>query len=259
VVGLGQGRADAARFYLGQIAESANKTDEALRWYREVTDDEQRMPALMRAVQLLSKLDRTEDVREWLQNARRQHPADKIRLFLLESQLLRDRGAHAEVQKLLEDGLKAHPDDPDLLYEAGLAAERLGQVELLEKRFRRLSEIKPDSPQGYNALGYSLADRGIRLDEAERLIDKALALAPDDYYILDSKGWVLFRQGKLDAALTYLRKAYALKPEPEIAAHIGEVLWTQGKHDEARAIWSEAEKASPGNSELLATIKRFLP
>jgi tetratricopeptide (TPR) repeat protein len=132
-------------------------------------------------------------------------------------------------------------------------------VELLERHLRRLIVLKPESPQGYNALGYSFADRNIRLDEAAQLVDKALALAPDDGYILDSKGWVLFRQGKLAAALEILQKSYAKQPDAEVAAHIGEVLWTMGRRDEALSVWREASKTYPANEVLGSTIKRFVP
>lgn len=259
VVALGDGRADSARFYLGQIAEFGQRNEDAIRWYREVGDDEQRLSALLRGTQLLVGLERFDEAREWLAAARRESSADLPRLYLAEVQLLRDKGRHVEIQPLITTALASHPDNPDLLYEAGMNAERLGDIKLLEKHFRRLIELKPDSAQGYNALGYSLADRGIQLSEAERLIDKALALSPDDHYILDSKGWVLFRLGRMGEALEFLRRAYGKNPEPEIAAHIGEVLWAMGERSEAEALWRAADKAHPGNSELAATIKRFLP
>jgi len=130
---------------------------------------------------------------------------------------------------------------------------------VLERHLRRLIALKPDSAQAYNALGYSLADRNLRLEEAAQLIDKALSLTPDDPFILDSKGWLLFRQGKLAAALEALQKAFAQRPDAEIAAHIGEVLWVLGRPNEALAVWREAAKAHPTNEVLAATIKRFVP
>jgi len=132
-------------------------------------------------------------------------------------------------------------------------------VDVLERHLRRLMVLKPDSAQAYNALGYSFADRNLRLEEAAQLIDKALSLERDDPFILDSKGWLLFRQGKLTAALEALQMAYARKPDAEIAAHIGEVMWALGRPNEALAIWREATKAHPGNEALATTIKRFVP
>ena len=119
--------------------------------------------------------------------------------------------------------------------------------------------LQVDSAQAYNALGYSLADRNLRLEEAAQLIDKALSLTPDDPFILDSKGWLLFRQSNPAAALETLQKAFAQKPDPEIAAHIGEVLWALGRPNEAMAVWREATKAYPSNEALATTIKRFVP
>jgi Flp pilus assembly protein TadD len=156
-------------------------------------------------------------------------------------------------------GLETQPEQPDLLYELALVAERLDKMTEAERYFRRLIALKPDSPQGYNALGYSLADRGLRLEEANQLIDKALSFSPDDPFILDSKGWVLFRLGRATEALELLRRAYAKRPDPEIAAHIGEVLWAMQRRDEAAQVWREAAKAFPSNAVLSATIKRYTP
>jgi tetratricopeptide (TPR) repeat protein len=259
VVAQGDGRADSARFYLGQIADAEQRNDEALEWYRQVVDDEQRMNATLRGTGLLLRQGKLDDALQWLDAARRTHPADSVKLYLAEAMLLRERGQHEQVDALLMRALAEHPQDTEILYEAGLSAERLGQIDLLEKRFRQLIKMRPDSPQGYNALGYSLAERNTRLDEAAQLIDKALELAPEDYYILDSKGWVLFRRGEHEQALSYLQRAYALKAEPEIAAHIGEVLWVLGRHDDALALFKSAVQAHPGNSELIATMKRLLP
>ncbi|MCX7145173.1 MAG: tetratricopeptide repeat protein, partial [Sulfuritalea sp.] len=170
-----------------------------------------------------------------------------------------DAGRHADAFAFLAKALEVQPDQPELLYEVALTAEKLGYVDVMERHLRRLIALKPDSAQAYNALGYSLADRNLRLDEAAQLIDKALALTPDDPFILDSKGWVLFRQGKPAAALEALQKAYAQKPDAEIAAHIGEVLWALGRPNEALVVWREATKAHPTNEVLAATIKRFVP
>ena len=209
---------------------------------------------------MLNKTDlpTVDAARERLALARTAMPGE-ARLIVAESQLLRDAGRHQEAYAFLANSLEAQPDQDELLYEISLVAEKLGQLDVVERHLRRLIALKPDSPQGYNALGYTFADHNIRLDEAAALVDKALSLATDDSFILDSKGWVLFRQGKLDAALETLKKAYAKQPDAEIAAHIGEVLWQMGRKDEARSIWTEANKAHPGNEALNATIKRFLP
>jgi tetratricopeptide (TPR) repeat protein len=257
-VEIGRGDLSPARFYLGQIAEQATRLEDALGWYDVVAAGEHLVPAKVRAAQILLRQNKLGEARERLAAARAAAPGE-VRLLVAEAQLLRDAGQHAEAFAFLDRALESQPDQPEILYETALAAEKLGHVELLERHLRRLLVLKPDSAQAYNALGYSFADRNIRLEEAAQLIDKALSLAPDDPFILDSKGWVLFRQGKSAAALEALKRAFAQKPDAEIAAHIGEVLWALGRPDEAKAVWRDASKAHPANETLAATIKRFLP
>jgi tetratricopeptide (TPR) repeat protein len=257
-VELGRGDLNPARFYLGQIAEQAERLDDAIRWYDLVDAGENALPAKIRAARVLGRQKKLDEARERLAVARATMGGD-VRLTVAESHLLRDFGRHDEAYAFLAKALDAQPDQADLLYEASLAAEKLGQLETVERLLRKLIALKPESPQGYNALGYTFADHNIRLDEAAELVDKALALAPDDSFILDSKGWVLFRQGKPEAALETLKKAYAKQPDAEIAAHIGEVLWSLGRTDEAREVWRDAVKAYPSNDALNATIKRLMP
>lgn len=257
-VEIGRGDLDTARYYLGQIADHDKRSDQALAWYRAVAAGEHLLPARIRAAQILLRQGKLDAAREELATARAGLPGDS-RFLVAEAQLLRDAGHHADAYALLAEGLVAQPDDPELLYETALAAEKLGYVDVLERHLRRLIELRPDSAQAYNGLGYSLADRNLRLDEAAQLIDKALALAPGDPFILDSKGWVLFRQAKLVPALEFLQQAYARQPDPEIAAHVGEVLWALGRRDEALKLWREAARAHPENEALAATIKRFVP
>ena len=257
-VEIGRGDLDPARFYLGQIADEGGRPDDALRWYDQVAAGEHVIPARVRAAQVLLRQNKLDEARERLAAARAGESGD-IRLLVAEAQLLRDAGRYAEAFAFLANALEMQPDQPDILYETALAAEKLGYVDLVERHLRRLIALKPDSAQAYNALGYSLADRNLRLDEAAQLIDKALSLMPDDPFILDSKGWLLFRQGKPAAALEALQKAYAQKSDPEIAAHIGEVLWVLGRSDEALVVWREAAKVHPTNEMLAATIKRFVP
>ena len=257
-VQIGQGDLDPARFYLGQIAEQAGRPDDALRWYDQVLAGDNFVPAKVRAAQILVRQGKLGEARERLAAARANAP-DEARLVVAEAQLLRDAGRHEEAFAFMAKALELQPDQPDLLYETAMAAEKLGRLDVMESHLRRLIELKPDSPQGYNALGYSFADRNVRMEEAEQLIDTALSLTPDDPFILDSKGWVLFRQGKLAAALETLKKAFAQRSDAEIAAHIGEVLWALGRTEEAKAVWRDAAKAHPGNEVLAATIKRFVP
>lgn len=257
-VELGRGDLNPPRFYLGQIAEQAERYEDAIRWYDQVDAGENLLTAKIRAARAMWKLNKLDQARERLAAARGMNPGE-MRLVIAEGQMLRDAGRHEEAFTFLASALELQPEHPDLLYEVALAAEKLRRLDLAERHLRRLIALKPDSPQGYNALGYTFADHNIRLDEAAELVDKALSLSPDDSFILDSKGWVLYRQGKLAAALEALQRAYAKQPDAEIAAHIGEVLWKLGRPDEALAIWREAGKAFPKNEALNETIKRFVP
>ncbi|MBI4986755.1 MAG: tetratricopeptide repeat protein [Rhodocyclales bacterium] len=259
LVELGYAESDSARLYLGQIAEERKSWDEAVQWYSGVAAGEQYLAAQMRLANALFKSGKLDDARRSLRQAQAGNPRERAQLVLAEAQLLRDAGRHADAYGVLEAGLAAAPNQPDLLYEAALTAERLGRKDAAERDLRLLIQVKPDHAHAYNALGYSLVERGERFDEAQQLIDKALQLSPDDPYILDSKGWLLYRKGDVSGALDVLQKALALRADPEIAAHYGEVLWIVGRRDEARKAWNDAVKASPGNEVLATTIKRFQP
>lgn len=250
---------DTVRLYLGQIAEEGKRYEEALRWYGEVLPGEQHLAAQLRIAQVLARQGRLEEGRRHLQEARKAGQADAVQFLLAESQLLRDAGKAGEAYDLLDNALKAQPEQPELLYEAALLAEKLGRHDVLEGNLRKLIRIKPDHAHAYNALGYSFAERNLRLAEAEQLIVKALQLSPDDPFIIDSMGWVLYRKGDSAGALTHLQRAFSIRPDPEIAAHLGEVLWILGRRDEARKTWQEAAKANPGNEVLAEVIKRFSP
>jgi tetratricopeptide (TPR) repeat protein len=253
----GYTESNSARAYLGQIAEERKRWDEALTWYERVTAGDQYLAARMRAAHVLAHQQKLAEARVLLQESVATNVDERDQLLIFEAQMLRDAGRAEDAYTVLEGGLALRPDQPDLLYEAALTAEKTGKNDVLERNLRRLIEIKPDHAHAYNALGYSLADRNVRLDEAQRLIDKALQLAPDDPFILDSKGWILFRRGDGTGALDVLRKAFAIRADPEIAAHVGEVLWSLGRQEEAKKTWAEAIKTSPDNEALAATMKRF--
>jgi Flp pilus assembly protein TadD len=259
LAGTNHAEANNARLYLGQIAEDRKQWTEAIRWYEGVTGGAQYLSARMRLAKVHVARNDMPSARRALQESVATDVPARAQLLIAEAQLLREDKRDDEAYGVLAEGLSLHPDQPELLYEAGLMAERVGKLDVLERNLRRLIEIKPDHAHAYNALGYSLADRNQRLDEAQRLIDKALELAPADPFILDSKGWVLFRRGDAAGALEVLNKAFSLRADPEIAAHLGEVLWTLGRRAEAEKTWSEAMKAHPGNETLVGTVKKFLP
>lgn len=256
---LGFGDADQIRAYLGQIAEDGKRPDEALGWYRSVKPGTQYLPAQTHIAQILAAQGRLGEARQHLHQGARENPADRVAYLLTEAQILRDAGRNAESFELLDEALRTRPDDPDLLYESALMAERLGHIDVMEGRLRKLIALKPEHAHAYNALGYSLADRGLRLDEAETLIARGLALSPEDPFILDSLGWVRYRKGDLAGALAALQKAYGVRADPEIAAHLGEVLWTLGRRDEAAQTWRDALKAHPDNTVLSDVLKKFKP
>lgn len=250
--------ADAVRLSLGQLAERRKRYDEAIEFYRAVTDEARKPEAQLRIAQSLAAAGRIDEARKHLR-ALPGDPTAVARHRLAEAQILSDANRTGEAFEVVEQALRAQPDDPDLLYESAMLAERLERLGVMESRLRKLIALKPDSSQAYNALGYALADRGQRLPEAEALIRKALALAPDDPFITDSMGWVLFRRGDSSGAATHLEKAYRLRRDPEIAAHLGEVYWRLGRKDEARQLWAESLKSNPDNKVLKAVVKRLAP
>lgn len=250
---------NTVRFYLGQLAEEQKRYPEALDWYREVTRGEHYMPARIRQAQVMSKEGDLAGAREFLRTVEASNNQQRVQLILAEAQLLREANQNGEAFKVVERGLDKLPENTDLLYDYAMLAEKLDRLDILESSLRKVIRIKPDHAHAYNALGYSLADRSLRLAEAREFIETALKLAPDDAFIIDSMGWVLYRQGQTEEALKYLRRAYAGRQDPEIAAHLGEVLWTTGRRAEAEKIWNEALTKAPANDTLIKTIKRFKP
>ena len=248
---------DAVRFYLGQAAEEAKLFEEALKWYGEVSG-EQFVPSRARYAGVLVKQGRMTDARSYLQGAGR-NPQERMQFTLIEAQLLREANDVRGAFDLLGRAVAANPNSPELLYDYAMLAEKLERLDILETSLRKVIQIKPDHAHAYNALGYTFADRNERLQESYTLIEQALKLAPEDPFILDSMGWVLYRMGQNDTALTFLRRAHELRADAEIAAHFGEVLWVAGRQDEARKVWSVALKQSPANELLLATVKKFSP
>jgi len=171
--------------------------------------------------------------------------------------ILFDAKRYPEAETRLAQASADSPDDPDLAYDYAMAAEKTGHYDVMEAQLRKLIQSQPDNPQAYNALGYSLADRNQRPQEADKLIQKASSLAPDDAFIMDSVGWVKYRLGNNSDAIKVLRKAYDLQPNAEIGAHLGEVLWKTGDQAQARDAWRQARKLEPDNDTLVKTLQRF--
>lgn len=259
LVDIGHAESDKARYYLGQIAEEGKRWGEAQQWFEQVGFGEFYLNARLHAANVMAKQGQIAAAQRFLADSDVTTPQERVQLIIGEAQILREAGRLADARETLGAGLERQPDQPDLLYDLALLEEKMGQFASFETRLRRLLELRPDHAHALNALGYALAERNERLAEARQLIERALELRPDDPFILDSKGWVLFRQGDSAAALGVLQSAFAIRADPETAAHIGEVLWALGRKDEARATWEKARKENPDNEALTETIKRFQP
>jgi tetratricopeptide (TPR) repeat protein len=253
---LGFRDANGVRFTLGQIAEENKDWQAASDWYLSIESGEQFLPSRMRTASVLAKQGKLAEAREFLHKVNATGE-QRVQLLIAEAQLLREANQNREAFDLLGKALEAQPEQPELLYDHALTAEKLERFEVLEGNLRKVIQVKPDHAHAYNALGYSFADRNLRLAEARKLIERALELSPEDYYIIDSMGWVLYRMGDLKGAAEQLRRAYLGRPDGEIAAHLGEVLWTMGERAEAERIWQDALKSHPDNETLQKTLKRF--
>jgi tetratricopeptide (TPR) repeat protein len=254
---LGYKDENVVRMYLGQINEARQRYDEAATWYGNVSMSEQYLPAQVRLAALLARQGKLDEARKNLQELPTQNNQQRVGLIQAEAELLREAKLYQEVYDLLTRSLEKLPNYPELLYDHGMAAEKLDKLAVMEQDLRKLIQLKPDHAHAYNALGYTLADRTNRLEEAKQLVEQALKLSPDDPFIMDSMGWVFYRMGKLPDALDFLKRAFERRADPEIAAHLGEVLWVQGNRDEADKLWSTAIKRNPENEALIAVIKKF--
>jgi tetratricopeptide (TPR) repeat protein len=250
---------NAIWLFLGQIHEDRKNYDEALKWYAGITGGDRYVSAQQRYAGVLAKQGKMDAARAHLQSIKPRDNAQRIQLVQAEANLLREAQAYNDAYDLLGKSLDGAPDSVDLLYDQAMIAEKLDRLDVLERNLRKVIEIDPKHAHAYNALGYTLADRNQRLPEARKLIEKALELSPQDGYIIDSLGWVLYRMGELADAVAQLRRAFALRPEGEVGAHLGEVLWMDGRRDEARKIWSGLLKETPVSDTLRNTVKRFAP
>ena len=248
---------DGARFLLGQIAEEQKQWPRAIEWYEQIQEGDHALNARLRTANAIAKQGKLDAAREFLHKVGADNPDQQVQITVAEAQLLRDANRHKEAFQILGEALKSEPDQPELLYDFALTAEKLEKYDLLEQNLRKLIEVRPDHAHAYNALGYSFAERNTRLREARELIEQALKLAPEDYFIVDSLGWVQYREGDLKGAAETLRRAYGGRPDAEIGAHLGAVLWVMGDRGEANRIWQESLKSAPDNETLLKTIKRL--
>lgn len=250
-----------ALMILAQIAEDRKDLAGALRWLEKIAPGERQSPAyfsaLLKRAQLIASQGNLPTAQKLLQNHTSDDPRQQVQIILMQALILREAGLDGAALAALETGRKRFPDDTELLYDYAMAAEKLQLHKQMEAALRRVIKLEPQKQHAYNALGYSLAERNLRLPEARTLIARALELAPEDPFIMDSMGWVEFRLGKLKQAEALLRRAYALRPDVEIGAHLGEVLWASGKKDEAQQLWRAALAKDPANETLKNTLTRL--
>ncbi|AHL76602.1 hypothetical protein CH92_16445 [Stutzerimonas stutzeri] len=248
---------DAANFNLGRAYRELDNREQALNAFAKVGPGNEYLPAKLMQAELLFALGRNQEASRLLASAREEQPDYAIQLYLIEIEALSGQQQIKAAWELAEQALEQFPDDLNLLYTRAMIAEKRGDLAQLERDLRYIIEREPDNAMAINALGYTLADRTDRYDEALALIEQAYRINPDDAAILDSLGWVNYRLGNLDEAESQLRKAYTRMSDHEVAAHLGEVLWASGEQREARAIWAEALKQQPDSQVLRETIKRL--
>ena len=248
---------NAAQYNLGRVFEELQDTDQALTAYNAVQTGNNYLAAQQRIIALLLSNDRLSEATTHFDRQRTMRTDLAVQLYLIEAEGLSSNN-HIETAWIrINQGLKYYKDDPSLLYTRAMVAEKRNDLVQLEQDLRVILQSNPDNAMALNALGYTLADRTDRLDEARQLIERAHELEPNDAAITDSLGWVYFRLGDLQTAERLLREAFNAYPDAEVAAHLGEVLWQQGKRSEARRAWNQALKTQPNNPALLETIQRL--
>jgi tetratricopeptide (TPR) repeat protein len=249
---------NAVYLSLGQVYESRKEVDEAIKWYAKVEAGEE-MRAKLKIATLVARQQGLAAGRQYLAGLETRTSEDRIALLQVDAQLLREAREFRQGYAVLDAALEEFPDSYELLYDRAMAAERLDRLDVVESDLKRVIAMKPDYAHAYNALGYTLAEKTDRLAEAMALIQQAVKLSPDDPFILDSLGWVYYRLGRLDDSVRILQSAYTARSDPEIAAHLGEVLWARGSKDEARRVWSAALIDYPGHESLLAVMQKYQP
>jgi tetratricopeptide (TPR) repeat protein len=246
-----------AYLMLSQITLRQKKTSESEEWLNKIEDPEALAQVQIQRANLLASRGEISKARALIQQLPNITPQAKRTRLQAEVKLLRDYKMYEQTYQVLLSATKETPDDLELRYELAMMAERLNRVDEMERLLKSVIEAKPDFFHAYNALGFALADRNIRLKEARELIVTALEFAPDDPMITDSLGWVEYRMGNKVAALAILERAYEIKNDAEIGAHLGELYWVLGRKDEALKVWREAKKLAPTNEILLETLKRL--
>jgi tetratricopeptide (TPR) repeat protein len=242
---------------LAQAAEQRGDIAGAEAWLARVGPEGPALDVQTRRAALLARQGRVDEARELIRVLPENNDEEARAKLAAEAGVLRGVKQWALAHEVLSRAVQRFADDTELLYELAMMAEKLQRHDEMERLLRRVIALKPDDAHSHNALGYALADRGVRLPEAKALIERALELAPGDPFIIDSLGWVEYRLGQREQALKLLRQAYAARPDTEIGAHLGEVLWSLGQRDEARQVWRESRGRDGANEVLRETLARL--
>ena len=256
LIELGQ-RVDEAYYYLGQVAEMEKDTAAAMSYYNEVRNGSNYVDAQIRIAAMLAEQGEVDGARARLQNISAPTMDVELRLFLAEGEILRNANQLEEAYSFYTLALQQMQNNSQLLYSRALTAEQLGRIDEAVEDLALIVKNEPNNAEALNALGYTLVDMTGRVTEGKQYIEKALKLKPNDPAILDSMGWAYYRLGEHEKALRYLQQAFDKLKDPEIAAHLGEVLWVLGNEERAREIWEEALRETPKDKVLLNVIERF--
>lgn len=256
---FGKKEGSTVHYYLAQLHEAKKDNASALQEYQQVQEGEYLYQSRLRTAYLLAKSGKIKEARDVLHQTKAKDNQQREQLIVTETQLLREAKQYEQAFKVVNKAMETLRDNPILMYEAAMLAEKLGKPAVSEDLLRKLIKVEPEHAHAYNALGYSFMERKVRLPEAMALVEKAYQLEPEDPAILDSMGWGYYLTGDLNKSVEFLRRAYASFPDPEVAAHLGEVLWQQGVRDEAKSIWQESLGKNPDSATLKSVIKKFLP
>ncbi len=247
-----------ARYYLGVIAQDEKNIENALSWFEQVESGSNYLNAQARIASIFVNQGQLDKAVEHLRNVPVANVEEKINLIQMEAEILIEQKRYEQALEAYHNALELKPDNIEVLYMRSLLYEKMGNMALLEQDLRRVLVIDPENVGALNALGYGFTEYTVRYQEAYELIKKALTLSANDYYILDSMGWVLYKMGNYAEAIAYLRKAQAQQDDPEIAAHLGEVLWKSGEQRAATDVWEKAQNTFPDDEKLREVIDRFI-
>ena len=248
---------DQIFIYLAKIADKKNQNEAAITWLNKINNGPHFIESKLITAEIIAKKESVDKALIFLNGLKANSPEENLSLIQSKTSFLTRANRHQDAFQLMQNEASNFPHSPEFKFDYALLADKLNKYDLMEKLLREAIKIKPDYAVAYNALGYSYADRNINLEDAKKYIEVALSIAPNNHYILDSMGWLYYRLGKLDSALSFIQKAYDIQPDPEIAAHLGEILWAQGKKKEADDIWQLSLQSFPDNEILKETLKRL--